>query len=72
MNSPELSEGYDRSQVFAVLSGLLLATFVASLDQTVVSSAMYRIGESLNGLTATNALLATTSAPSGTSTSGAR
>jgi EmrB/QacA subfamily drug resistance transporter len=34
-----------------ILSGLLLATFVASLDQTVVATAMYRIGESLNGLT---------------------
>ena len=28
------------------------STFVASLDQTVVSAALYRIGESLNGLTA--------------------
>src|ERR1700722_18601720 len=36
----------------AILSGLLLAAFVASLDQTVVAAAMYRIGESLNGLTA--------------------
>jgi len=46
------SEGYGRRQVMAILSGLLLATFVASLDQTVVTAAMYRIGESLNGLTA--------------------
>ena len=43
---------YGRRQVQAILSGLLLATFVASLDQTVVAAAMYRIGESLNGLTA--------------------
>lgn len=35
-----------------MLSGLLLAMFVASLDQTVVAAAMYRIGESLHGLTA--------------------
>lgn len=41
-----------RRQVLAILSGLLLATFVASLDQTVVAAAMYRIGESLGGLTA--------------------
>src|SRR6266567_1922666 len=52
VNTPTLSEGYGRRQVFAVLSGLLLATFVASLDVTVVSAALYRIGESLNGLTA--------------------
>ncbi len=47
-----LSDGYGRRQVMAILSGLLLATFVASLDQTVVAAAMYRIGESLDGLTA--------------------
>ena len=52
VNTPTLSGGYGRRQVFAVLSGLLLATFVASLDVTVVSAALYRIGESLNGLTA--------------------
>lgn len=46
------SEGYGRRQVRVVLSGLLLASFVASLDQTVVAAAMYRIGESLHGLTA--------------------
>jgi EmrB/QacA subfamily drug resistance transporter len=46
------TDGYGRRQVLAILSGLLLATFVASLDQTVVAAAMYRIGESLNGLTA--------------------
>jgi len=46
------SDGYGRRQLTAILSGLLLATFVASLDQTVVAAAMYRIGESLNGLTA--------------------
>src|SRR3984957_9009333 len=46
------SDGYGRPQVMAILAGLLLAAFVASLDQTVVAAAMYRIGESLNGLTA--------------------
>jgi EmrB/QacA subfamily drug resistance transporter len=46
------SEGYDRRQVRTVLAGLMLATFVASLDMTVVTAALYRIGESLNGLTA--------------------
>jgi EmrB/QacA subfamily drug resistance transporter len=52
VNSPTPPAGYGRRQVFAVLSGLLLATFVASLDMTVVGAALYRIGESLNGLTA--------------------
>jgi EmrB/QacA subfamily drug resistance transporter len=46
------TDGYGRRQVLAILSGLLLATFVASLDQTVVAAAMYRIGQSLDGLTA--------------------
>jgi EmrB/QacA subfamily drug resistance transporter len=45
------SDGYGQRQVRAVLTGLMLATFVASLDMTVVTAAMYRIGESLNGLT---------------------
>jgi EmrB/QacA subfamily drug resistance transporter len=47
-----LPDGYSRRQVRAILAGLMLASFVASLDSTVVSVAMYRIGESLNGLTA--------------------
>lgn len=47
-----LPDGYGRRQVLTILSGLLLATFVAALDQTVVAAAIYRIGESLNGLTA--------------------
>ena len=33
------SDGYGRRQVTAILSGLLLATFVASLDMTVVTAA---------------------------------
>lgn len=36
----------------AVFGGLLLVTFVAALDATVVSTALYRIGENLHGLTA--------------------
>jgi MFS family permease len=47
-----LPDGYGRRQVWLILSGLLLASFVASLDQTVVAAAMYRIGESLNEPTA--------------------
>ncbi|HEY1570821.1 MAG TPA: MFS transporter [Pseudonocardiaceae bacterium] len=36
----------------AVFVGLLMVSFVAALDATVVSTALYRIGESLHGLTA--------------------
>ena len=35
-----------------ILSGLLIAMFLAALDQTIVSTAIYKIGESLHGLTA--------------------
>jgi len=45
-------DGYGRRQLRMILAGLMLATFVASLDSTVVSVAMYRIGEDLDGLTA--------------------
>ncbi|MCX4580369.1 MFS transporter [Streptomyces sp. NBC_01571] len=44
--------GYTHRQIMVILSGLLLGMFLAALDQTVVSTAIYRIGESLNGLTA--------------------
>ncbi|MCL2554009.1 MAG: MFS transporter, partial [Actinomycetia bacterium] len=44
--------GYTHRQIMVILSGLLLGMFLAALDQTVVSTAIYKIGESLNGLTA--------------------
>ncbi len=44
--------GYSHRQIMVILSGLLLGMFLAALDQTVVSTAIYRIGESLHGLTA--------------------
>ncbi|MFC0037644.1 MDR family MFS transporter [Actinomadura rayongensis] len=44
--------GYSHRQILVILSGLLLGMFLAALDQTVVSTAIYRIGESLDGLTA--------------------
>jgi len=44
--------GYTHRQILVILSGLLLGMFLAALDQTVVSTAMYKIGESLHGLTA--------------------
>jgi EmrB/QacA subfamily drug resistance transporter len=43
---------YSHRQILVILSGLLLGMFLAALDQTVVSTAIYKIGESLNGLTA--------------------
>jgi EmrB/QacA subfamily drug resistance transporter len=46
------STGYTHRQIMIILSGLLLGMFLAALDQTVVSTAIYKIGESLNGLTA--------------------
>ncbi len=48
----EAPTGYTHRQIMVILSGLLLGMFLAALDQTVVSTAIYRIGESLNGLTA--------------------
>jgi len=33
--------GYGRGQVRVIMSGLLLATFVAALDQTVVTAALF-------------------------------
>ncbi|MFI6346415.1 MDR family MFS transporter [Streptomyces sp. NPDC050560] len=44
--------GYSHREILVILSGLLLGMFLAALDQTVVSTAIYKIGESLNGLTA--------------------
>ena len=39
-------------QILVVLSGLLLGMFLASLDQTIVSTAMRTIADQLNGQTA--------------------
>ena len=44
--------GYTHRQILVILSGLLMGMFLAALDQTIVSTAIYRIGESLDGLTA--------------------
>ncbi|MCM3921680.1 MFS transporter [Frankia sp. AiPs1] len=49
---PTAPGGYSHRQIMVILSGLLLGMFLAALDQTVVSTAIYRIGESLHGLTA--------------------
>ncbi|WP_106968581.1 MDR family MFS transporter [Streptomyces canus] len=44
--------GYSHREIMVILSGLLLGMFLAALDQTVVATAIYKIGESLHGLTA--------------------
>jgi EmrB/QacA subfamily drug resistance transporter len=43
--------GYSHREIMVILSGLLLGMFLAALDQTVVATAIYKIGESLHGLT---------------------
>src|ERR1700710_1247469 len=43
---------YTHRQILVILSGLILGMFLAALDQTVVSTSIYKIGQSLHGLTA--------------------
>jgi EmrB/QacA subfamily drug resistance transporter len=43
---------YSHRQILVILSGLILGMFLAALDQTVVSTSIYKIGQSLHGLTA--------------------
>ena len=43
---------YSHRQILVIMSGLLLGMFLAALDQTVVSTSIYKIGQSLDGLTA--------------------
>ncbi len=43
---------YSHRQILVILSGLILGMFLAALDQTVVSTSIYKIGLSLHGLTA--------------------
>ncbi|MCU1603012.1 MAG: transporter [Frankiales bacterium] len=46
------SSGLSHRQILSILSGLLLGMFLASLDQTIVSTAMRTIADKLNGQTA--------------------
>jgi EmrB/QacA subfamily drug resistance transporter len=43
---------YSHRQILTILSGLLLGMFLASLDQTIVSTAIRTISDDLNGLDA--------------------
>ena len=49
---PATSGEYSHRQIMVILSGLILGMFLAALDQTVVSTSIYEIGQSLHGLTA--------------------
>src|SRR6201999_147651 len=46
------ARGEWQRQILVILSGLILGMFLASLAQTVVSTSIYKIGQSLHGLTA--------------------
>jgi EmrB/QacA subfamily drug resistance transporter len=49
--APQTS-GLTHRQILTIMSGLLLGMFLASLDQTIVSTAMRTIADKLNGQTA--------------------
>jgi EmrB/QacA subfamily drug resistance transporter len=47
--APDASGGFTHRQVMTILVGLLLGMFLASLDQTVVSTAIRTVADDLNG-----------------------
>ncbi|MCU1574376.1 MAG: major facilitator transporter [Micrococcaceae bacterium] len=47
---PEAGQAFTHRQIMTVLVGLLLGMFLASLDQTIVSSSIYTISNDLDGL----------------------
>ncbi len=49
---PQAPGEYTHRQIMVILSGLMLGMFLAALDQTIVSTSIYKIGQSLDGLTA--------------------
>ncbi len=61
--APDASGGYTHRQILTILVGLLMAMFLAALDQTIVSVAMRTISDDLNGFSlqawATTAFLIT-------------
>jgi EmrB/QacA subfamily drug resistance transporter len=48
--SADSGEGMSHKQIMTILTGLLLGMFLAALDQTIVSTAIRRIGDDLHGL----------------------
>ncbi len=48
--TPEPGQAFTHRQIMTVLVGLLLGMFLASLDQTIVSSSIYTISNDLDGL----------------------
>ena len=49
-SSAPASGEYTHAQVLTILSGLMLGMFLASLDQTIVSTSIRTIADDLNGL----------------------
>ena len=47
---PAEAGAFTHKQILTILTGLLLGMFLAALDQTIVSTAIRRIGDDLNGL----------------------
>jgi EmrB/QacA subfamily drug resistance transporter len=52
VTAPTAPPGLTHRQVLQVLGGLMLGLFLASLDQTIVASAIRTIGDDLHGLSA--------------------
>jgi EmrB/QacA subfamily drug resistance transporter len=48
--APSREGALSHRQVLTIMTGLLLGMFLAALDQTIVSTAIRRIGDDLNGL----------------------
>ncbi|MFD9792551.1 MDR family MFS transporter [Streptomyces sp. NPDC059070] len=49
-SSPPQSNGLSHRQILTILSGLMLGMFLASLDQTIVSTSIRTIADDLHGL----------------------
>ena len=47
---PESGGGLSHRQILTILSGLMMGMFLASLDQTIVSTAIRTISDDLHGL----------------------
>lgn len=51
-SAPSASEEMTHKQIMTILAGLMMGMFLASLDQTIVSTAIRTIGDDLHGLDA--------------------
>ena len=50
--APDQSREFSHGQIMTILAGLMMGMFLASLDQTIVSTAIRTIGDDLHGLDA--------------------